>query len=350
MILRTLTVVAVLGGVAVAQPKGGDKVDAKALMQSGVKLLEAKDYLGALAVFRDAYARFPSAKILLNIGTTLKLLNRNAEAANTYQRYLDAKDADAGRRGEIAGILADIDKTVGVLQIGATPSDAEIQVNDEPDWVPAASAKVWRIAPGKFSVRARKDGFQGETKSAQIAPGEKASLVFVLSELPKPETKPTIITVPVDNGVRGQLEPDVPRARVGALVAAHVDVAHGGSAVLVGATGDVTDRICVHGAVMFGPGLVASSDTDIARPKFGGYLGASYAFLDGSIRPLVAAGMPVFASNGPRYAVRGAAGVEYVANRHVALILELGLEENLNPENDIKKTLFVPSVGASGRL
>ena len=111
MTRRHLIVAASLlvAGVASAQPKpppSGDKTDAKALMLSGVKLLEAKDYLGALAVFKDAYARFPSAKILLNIGTTQKLLNRNAEAANTYQRYLESKDADPARRTEIERWLA----------------------------------------------------------------------------------------------------------------------------------------------------------------------------------------------------------------------------------------------------
>src|SRR5262249_23249741 len=127
MTRRHLIVAASLlvAGVASAQPKppppSGDKTDAKALMLSGVKLLEAKDYLGALAVFKDAYARFPSAKILLNIGTTQKLLNRNAEAANTYQRYLESKDADPARRTEITQILADIDKLVGKLEISSTP-------------------------------------------------------------------------------------------------------------------------------------------------------------------------------------------------------------------------------------
>src|SRR5690606_10010054 len=79
-----------------------DKLDAKALMASGLRLFRAKDYLGALAVFKDAYARFPSARILLNIGTTLRLLERSADAANAYQRYLDAADADPAKKGEVA--------------------------------------------------------------------------------------------------------------------------------------------------------------------------------------------------------------------------------------------------------
>jgi hypothetical protein len=359
MIRRNLIAAAsvLVAQVAFAQPKpGADKTDAKALMQSGVKLLEAKDYLGALAVFKDAYARFPSSKILINIGTTQKLLGRNADAANTYQRYLEAKDADPARRGEITQILVDIDKSVGELEISSTPPDAEIQVNDD-EWGPAAATRQWRVQPGQFSVRARRDGFQGETKSAQISPGDKAAIVFQLTELKKDPatTTTTVATRPtgddhVDTGVRTQAEAEQPRSMVGALVSAHVDVVHGGSAFLLGATADVVDRLSVQGAFMLGPGLVASDDTTIPRAKFGGYLGATYTFMDGAFHPIASVAMPVWASNGARFSVRASGGFEYVANRHFSLLLELGIEEVLNPETDIRKALFVPALGATGRL
>ena len=133
-----LLVSAVLaGGVAFAQPPSTAKVDAKSLMQSGIKLFEAKDYLGALAVFRDAYARFPSSKILINIGTTLKELGRDAEAANAYQAYLDAPDADAAKKPQLEAIVAEIDKVVGKLEISVTPADAQVQINSD-DWTTAA--------------------------------------------------------------------------------------------------------------------------------------------------------------------------------------------------------------------
>ena len=55
----SLALVVILGstvasGPGFAQPAdtAGDKVDAKALLASGLKLFQAKDYLGALAVFR----------------------------------------------------------------------------------------------------------------------------------------------------------------------------------------------------------------------------------------------------------------------------------------------------------
>src|SRR4051812_6151318 len=171
MRVRSLLLAACLTGtgLASAQPttpgQSDNKSDAKALMQSGLKLLEIKDYLGALAVFKDAYKRFPSAKILLNIGTTLNLLDRKVDAANTYQRYLDAPDTDPAKRQDVANVLAEIDKTVGRLEITVTPADAEVQINDG-DWVPAASTKLARIPGGQFTVRARKDKFQSEAKSA----------------------------------------------------------------------------------------------------------------------------------------------------------------------------------------
>jgi len=67
-------------------PAASDKRAAKALMQSGLKLFAAKDFLGALARVPDRLRRFASAKILLNIGTTLSRLDRKAQAANVYQR------------------------------------------------------------------------------------------------------------------------------------------------------------------------------------------------------------------------------------------------------------------------
>ena len=71
---------------------------AQALMVEGVKRLQAKSYDQALANFLEAYAKFPSPKILLNIGSTLRDMGRSADAANTYQRYL----SDPAYRRKIA--------------------------------------------------------------------------------------------------------------------------------------------------------------------------------------------------------------------------------------------------------
>ena len=111
-LLATVTLAATGTAWSQAPSPETDKLDAKALMQSGLKLYAARDFLGALAVFKTAYTRFASAKILLNIGTTLTKLDRKAEAANVYQRYLDSPDADPAKRNEVKKVLAELDAAV----------------------------------------------------------------------------------------------------------------------------------------------------------------------------------------------------------------------------------------------
>lgn len=334
--------------VASAQPApqpGGDKVDAKQLMQSGVKLLEAKDYLGALAIFKDAYRRFPSAKILLNIGTTLKLLERNPEAANAYQLYLDSKDSDPAKRSEVEAAIAELDKTVGVLTLTITPPDAEVQFAD--DWLPASQTRVWRIPPGPLTIHVRANGYLPSGESVNLGAGEKKAVLVALVAETKQDTTTQIVHVeqPVP------IEPEAPRARIGALAMVHVSVLPKiGSAWLVGGTFDVTPQLAVEGALILGPGLVSSGMATLPPPKYGGYVGASFAFLTGNVRPKLAAGMPIFADDGARFFVRGAGGLEYVASRHLSLTAELGLEISLNARDDIRSTALVPSIGAIGRL
>ncbi|MGE5182814.1 MAG: PEGA domain-containing protein [Acidobacteriota bacterium] len=350
MKLAILALVAALATTASAQPAGTDKADAKLLMQSGVKLLEAKDYLGALAIFKDGYTRFPSAKFLLNIGTTLKLLDRKAEAANAYQRYLDSPDADPQRRGEVGDALLDLDKSLGKLAITCEPAGAEVEVGDE--WVPAAQARLVRVNPGPYSVHAREDGYEPAEKTGSVSAGQQTAVIFILSAIAKPQPKQVIVTVPREE-VHGEAEPLGPRPRFGAFAMAHVSVSPRlGGAWLLGATADATEQLEVDAAVLLGPGLVSSQGSyPAAPPSYGGYLGASFSFLTDQWRPRVSFGVPMFESAGSlRFAVRGAGGVEYVASPHLALIAELGLEDNLNNEMDIQSVAVVPALAVSGRL
>lgn len=339
MIARLAAILFTTTSIAFAQPApppDGGKVDAKSLMQSGVRLLEAKDYLGALAVFKDAYARFPSAKILLNIGTTQNLLERKADAGNTYQRYLDSPDTDAAKKNDVIAALVDIDKAVGRLEITVTPEDAEVQVNDG-EWQPAAKSKLVRVTEGPFTVRARRDKYGPEAKSAQIVRGDRAAIVISMTALPEDK-----IIVPTNGGELMTPETptpivDEPRSKIGLYAMGHFDIPRGGGAGLVGITYDVMERLEVNAGAILGP-------------NYGVFAGTSVAILTGDTRPFVAAGMPLFFSNGARIGVRGAGGLEVRLSTKFSLLAELGVEVMLNPEDNILKAAFIPAVGASGRL
>jgi len=343
--LRTGSFIAALvlaESVVGAQPPAPDpnasKGDAKELMQLGVKLLKSEDYLGALAVFKDAYLRFPSAKILLNIGTTQRLLNRNAEATNTYQRYLDSADADPARVAEVAQEIQRLEKDLARLGITAPP-EAEVQVGDG-DWIPAAAAKVYRVVPGAYVVRARRLGYKPFEMAGEAALGQAVAVAVVLEENPAPVGTPVFITVP-----GGESAAAAPRSRMAALAIAHFDI-KGGAAMFVGGSFDVTERIQVRAAGILGA-------------NFGGFVGGSFAVLTGSLRPTISAGIPIFFNDGARVGVRGAAGLEVVAGRHFAVIMELGVEHTFNPQDEVEfsgmlrsinSTSFIPALGITARL
>ena len=59
-------------------------------------------------------------------------------------------------------------------------------------------------------------------------------------------------------------------------------------------------------------------------PAFGGYVGASFALLTGTMRPRVGGGVPMFVSDGLRFSVRAAGGLEWIANRHFSVMAEVG--------------------------
>lgn len=326
-------------GAPAAQSPATDKLDAKALMQSGLKLYAARDFLGALAVFKTAYARFASTKILLNIGTTLTKLDRKAEAANAYQRYLDAADSDRAKHGEVKKVLGELDAAVTVLELEITPGEAELQINDE-DWAPAASAIHHRVAPGPVTVRARHPAYQPDEQVLRGSPGARLPVAIALVELPPPPPAPAPRIV-IDQGIRvatpAPVEP--PRSRFGLSAVAHVDVYNLGGAGLFGITVDVTRRLELQAAALLGKHV-------------GGYAAASFAIITGKLRPILSAGVPIFASSGARFSVRGAGGVEIEVSRHLTLIAEIGVEHVFNPEPMVgaKPVLVVPAIGAAGRL
>jgi hypothetical protein len=311
-------------------------MDAKALMASGLKLYGQKDYLGALAMFKEAYDRFPSSKILLNIGTTLKALGRNVEAANTYQKFLDASDVDEAKKQAVTKELGELDAKLAVVEVKA-PEGTQIEFGSEP-WHPAADLSRYRLDPGQVTLHARKDGFQPWEKALGLTTGAVLTVNVELAAIPVPAVPTSgTTTTPVDTGVHAQVEPQAPPSKWGAIAVAHMDFKFKGGAGVVGVTREVLAGVQVEAAAILGP-------------SSGAYIGGRYALLHGALHPVIAAGMPVFVSSGARFGVRGAGGLEYDLTRHLALVAEVGVEHMFNPQDNIAATLFVPALGALGRL
>jgi hypothetical protein len=321
------------------------KNEARALLQGGNKLREGGDLAGALGLYERAYATYPSAKILLNIGTTLRDLGRSADAANVYARYLTAPDVAADRVKEVTKILGELDRSVGQLAITVQPGDAEIAIGDGP-YQPASQLARWRASPGTVTVRARKEGFDPGQIDVKVRKGKTSAVALSLTAIrvDAPVDTTPVDTTPVDTGPGTDVHAVVtPRgaSAIGLTARALIDGRGRGAAGSAGVLFRVTERVEIHGALIFAnPGQVTA----------GAYLAAHVELGRGAVRPRVVAGAPVVFDDGPRVSGRAAAGLAWFASPSFAIALELGAEYVFNPADDIDAWQLTPTLGAEAHL
>lgn len=149
--LATLLAAALRGSSAHA----GDVEEARKLLQQGHQELTDANYVGALASFRSAHARYPSIKILPNIATTLRLLGRNAEAADVYDAYLRDPGAEPDKRAKVERQVAELDVLVAKLRVEVDDPAATVRVDGKVVG-PAASVVSLRVEPGPHVVSAER--------------------------------------------------------------------------------------------------------------------------------------------------------------------------------------------------
>jgi hypothetical protein len=378
--------------------------DAQALMTEGVHQLQTRAYDQALANFLEAYAKFPSPKILLDIASALRDIGRLADAANTYARYLAEPAATTTRVGEVKQLLADLDKQLTVLAVHVVARGCMVSIDGGP-FVSVGRTLITRVRPGVHLVRGKQggatsevtiNGFEGEQRDVPVdvtptAPsaGTAAAQDSTAASGPPVETADRVdgwlITgtqYDVEGGANGRTRrvrigyagPDVapilpaetPEASAQVATTAEPDthipagvvalariVPYGGGAGAAGGLG-----------ITYAPIERFELELEVLRSQaWGGYFGARYRLLRGDLRPYVAAGVPLFefvdtstSSSTVVLGVRGAAGVEYKLFGHIWLEADLGVEHYFDLDNKLymdkspSATLFVPTVGVIGRM
>ena len=376
---------------------------AQALMIEGVKQLQAKSYDQALANFLEAYTKFPSPKILLNVASTLRDMGRLADAANTYQRYLLDPATGAERVAEVKELLLRLDEQLTILTVRVFPSGSDVSIEAGP-FIPVGSSLLTRVRSGIHLVRVRKDkganevtvnGFEGENK-------EVSATVTVAPVDTNPPPGPTITT---NAEVNHNLVAAAPEHVDGWLITGTQYSADSGTGrerkVRSGYAGPVVSAIVPRyeatsdgGAIVhdddesISSGVIAAVRIDgegrgfagaiglaISRSHLeaelmflksdstGGYLGLRYRLFTAWMRPYVGVGMPGFAykltnamtnATSTKLAVglRAAIGVELRINGHLSVQGDLGYEHFfVDPETThLDANIFVPTVGVIGRL
>lgn len=151
------------------------RAEAQALMRDGNELVGNGDYVEALEKFRSAYAKVASPKLLLNIGTTQRLLGRNTDAAESYERFLRDPSHDVGREPEVRRILTEIDAVVGHVTVSTKTPGAKVRL-DGRELGDAPIELSLRVEPGEHTIVADKPGMAAGVKAVTVGPGQSAKV------------------------------------------------------------------------------------------------------------------------------------------------------------------------------
>lgn len=165
------------------------KAQAQALLSEGNQLVAEADFGAALDKYRAAYELFPAPKLLINMGTALRHLGRNAEAAASYEAYLAHPESDPQRRTELQRILTELDQVTGRVRIKLADRDARVRL-DGKVLEPQEWAKPRRVDPGDHTVVAEKAGFVTVVRTVAVKLRDDLEIPLVLL---KPGQAPPVV-------------------------------------------------------------------------------------------------------------------------------------------------------------
>jgi hypothetical protein len=362
---------------------------AQALMSEGVKQLKAQAYDQALANFLEAYNKFPSPKILLNIASTLRDMGRAADAANTYQRYLEDPATGSDRIAEVKELLIKLDEQLTILTVRVTPKGTDVSIDGGP-FVAVGSTLLTRVRPGLHMVRARHgdattettvNGFEAETKDVAIEvkapeaapsqqpthPAEEHVDGWLITGTKYGTDNPVTSERHVRTGYAGpELQPIIPHyeeSDTGQIVVVpeHEPISSGVVGVL---------RIDGKGRGAAGGFGIAYAPSDrielelagLRSNDWGVYAGFRWRFMTGWVRPYAGGGFPMFfftddnMTSRTAVGIRGAGGIELMINGHLSIEGDVGIEHFFNvdgvyvDEKTLDATVLVPTLGVIGRL
>jgi len=126
-------------GCAFALPRASlaktAKSEARHLLGVGAAKYKAHDYKAALEAFQQAYAAYPSSKIIFNIAQAYKALDQADLAADAFTEFLQKSAADVKlderRIKEARGALRELGPAVIQVRVELSPSTAELTLDGE---------------------------------------------------------------------------------------------------------------------------------------------------------------------------------------------------------------------------
>ncbi|MFO0658457.1 MAG: PEGA domain-containing protein [Polyangiaceae bacterium] len=188
-------VVALVGSspaVSLAQPKPdpADVAEAKRYFEMGLKLYKEKQFVQALAAFKEAKRRQPRPSIQKNLAQCYRELGDFAAAHAAFSEWLDKygseKTVKPKEVEEIKRAISDLLVLTGTLKLNVSEPDASVVITptsgEERDLGKSPIAEPVRLNLGTYKVTVSKAGFEKLTRSVEIRAREEISLDATLKK------------------------------------------------------------------------------------------------------------------------------------------------------------------------
>jgi PEGA domain len=166
-----------------AAPKRAGNPEATEAVRRGVELLAKKDYVGALAAFREAREIEPSAMTAAQIAFVHIGMERWLEASGELEEVLTESSDPwvAAHQAQLKQSLAMVRKHVGSLRVSGSPQGAKVRFRGEMVGLLPMRMPVHVVA-GRGMVQVRMDGYEVAEKEVEVAASETAEIRIELRQ------------------------------------------------------------------------------------------------------------------------------------------------------------------------
>ncbi len=177
-LFRVLAAVAFAATLVAAPPaaRAADNArEAGKHFQRGVDLYNDGDFRGALVEFKKAYATWPRANVLYDIGQTEYQLLDYASALKTMERYLAETGAAAPHRAEVEATVEVLRGRVGRVLLTTDGGACDVTVDDQPaGTTPLDGPLLVSVGPRKIALACTGD--RAVLRRVEVTAGESVHL------------------------------------------------------------------------------------------------------------------------------------------------------------------------------
>lgn len=333
---------------------------ARLIFDSGVKSLRSGAFNDALPQFERAYALWQNPKILANIATTLRQLNRLPEAANAYASFLTtaaltstSSDNSDDLIEQTKSSLLALDQQLSILVIELfDPNDSVsidasvIPFNHSPShsasfgWLACDSTARLRLrlAPGHHHISLANPSKPPLSFDILLSPGISQNLEFpapssAVSLAPSAPPKP----VPAASSYSA-IPPVVPRvSRIGVELRTDIDSRFRGAVLALGPSLGLAPQTRLHTSAIVG--------------KHRGFeFGLNYSFTKAVLRPKISVGIPVFFLDRVTPGVQAAVGAQAQLGSRLSAFVQVGGTAFIKPSETYESSAWLFSSGMEARF